>query len=144
MVCVCVPLLLIFCIPLFLIYNWYTSTTKSQFAESLWWLPYENINFYLGIDDITLFLVILTTFFFSPYLHFSGLVWYEKFWEIVYYSIFNLWISNDQRVLHARSSTNLCSSWKHDSNWYQPSNYFLFLRKKTPINIWAETFVFFF
>ncbi|KAF4349913.1 hypothetical protein G4B88_002335 (mitochondrion) [Cannabis sativa] len=26
------------------------STAKSQFVESLRWLPYENINFYLGID----------------------------------------------------------------------------------------------
>lgn len=30
--------------------------------ESLRWLPYENINFYLGIDGISLFFVILTTF----------------------------------------------------------------------------------
>nr|YP_010944374.1 NADH dehydrogenase subunit 4 [Lavandula angustifolia]WLW42260.1 NADH dehydrogenase subunit 4 [Lavandula angustifolia] len=38
------------------------STAKSQFVESLRWLPYENINFYLGIDGISLFCVILTTF----------------------------------------------------------------------------------
>ncbi|CAN0932141.1 NADH-ubiquinone oxidoreductase chain 4 [Linum grandiflorum] len=38
------------------------STAKSQFVESLRWLPYENINFYLGIDGISLFFVILTTF----------------------------------------------------------------------------------
>ncbi|CAN0859584.1 NADH-ubiquinone oxidoreductase chain 4 [Linum grandiflorum] len=38
------------------------STAKSQFVESLRWLPYENINFYLGIDVISLFFVILTTF----------------------------------------------------------------------------------
>ena len=44
----------------------------------------------------------------DPYLHFSGLVWYEKLWERVYYSISNLWISNDRRVLHAGSSTILC------------------------------------
>jgi NADH:ubiquinone oxidoreductase subunit 4 (subunit M) len=31
------------------------STAKSQFVESLRWLPYENIHFYLGIDDISLF-----------------------------------------------------------------------------------------
>ncbi|KAJ8426127.1 LOW QUALITY PROTEIN: hypothetical protein Cgig2_029571 [Carnegiea gigantea] len=38
------------------------STAKSQFVESLRWLPYENISFYLGIDDISLFFMILTTF----------------------------------------------------------------------------------
>ncbi|KAI5638326.1 hypothetical protein M9H77_00025 [Catharanthus roseus] len=38
------------------------STAKSQFVESLRWLPYENINLYLGIDGISLFFVILTTF----------------------------------------------------------------------------------
>nr|YP_010150832.1 NADH dehydrogenase subunit 4 [Citrus maxima]QQV73169.1 NADH dehydrogenase subunit 4 [Citrus maxima] len=38
------------------------STAKFQFVESLRWLPYENINFDLGIDGISLFFVILTTF----------------------------------------------------------------------------------
>ncbi|CAN1853475.1 NADH-ubiquinone oxidoreductase chain 4 [Linum perenne] len=38
------------------------STAKSQFVESLRWLPYENINFYLDIDGISSFFVILTTF----------------------------------------------------------------------------------
>nr|YP_009730984.1 NADH dehydrogenase subunit 4 [Epirixanthes elongata]QBB73133.1 NADH dehydrogenase subunit 4 [Epirixanthes elongata] len=38
------------------------STAKSQFVESLRWLPYENINLYLGLDGISLFFVILTTF----------------------------------------------------------------------------------
>nr|YP_010571551.1 NADH dehydrogenase subunit 4 [Salix integra]UZG93213.1 NADH dehydrogenase subunit 4 [Salix integra] len=38
------------------------STAKSQFVESLRWLPYENIHFDLGIDGISLFFVILTTF----------------------------------------------------------------------------------
>nr|YP_010415082.1 NADH dehydrogenase subunit 4 [Magnolia officinalis]YP_010940297.1 NADH dehydrogenase subunit 4 [Magnolia figo]YP_011001177.1 NADH dehydrogenase subunit 4 [Magnolia liliiflora]URW97803.1 NADH dehydrogenase subunit 4 [Magnolia officinalis]WLR81228.1 NADH dehydrogenase subunit 4 [Magnolia figo]WPN86013.1 NADH dehydrogenase subunit 4 [Magnolia liliiflora] len=38
------------------------STAKSQFVESLRWLPYENINFYMGIDGLSLFFVILTTF----------------------------------------------------------------------------------
>ncbi|KAL7087193.1 hypothetical protein ACP275_13G052100 [Erythranthe tilingii] len=38
------------------------STAKSQFVESLRWLPYENINLDLGIDGISLFCVILTTF----------------------------------------------------------------------------------
>lgn len=38
------------------------STANSQFVESLIWLPYENINLILGIDGISLFFVILTTF----------------------------------------------------------------------------------
>nr|YP_009871045.1 NADH dehydrogenase subunit 4 [Magnolia biondii]QKS32537.1 NADH dehydrogenase subunit 4 [Magnolia biondii] len=38
------------------------STAKSQFVESLRWLPYENIQFYMGIDGLSLFFVILTTF----------------------------------------------------------------------------------
>ncbi|KAI3872669.1 hypothetical protein MKX03_004244 [Papaver bracteatum] len=35
---------------------------KSQFVQSLRWLPYENINFYMGIDNLSLFFLILTTF----------------------------------------------------------------------------------
>nr|XP_045087806.1 NADH-ubiquinone oxidoreductase chain 4-like [Aegilops tauschii subsp. strangulata] len=38
------------------------SMAKSQFVESLRWLPYENIHLYMGIDGLSLFFVILTTF----------------------------------------------------------------------------------
>uniref|UniRef100_A0A452XED8 NADH-ubiquinone oxidoreductase chain 4 n=2 Tax=Aegilops tauschii subsp. strangulata TaxID=200361 RepID=A0A452XED8_AEGTS len=38
------------------------STAKSQFVESLRWLPYENIHLYMGIDGLSLFFMILTTF----------------------------------------------------------------------------------
>ncbi|XBH61690.1 hypothetical protein VPH35_116085 [Triticum aestivum] len=38
------------------------STAKSQFVESLRWLPFENIHLYMGIDGLSLFFVILTTF----------------------------------------------------------------------------------
>nr|XP_034585990.1 NADH-ubiquinone oxidoreductase chain 4 isoform X1 [Setaria viridis]WPN89964.1 NADH dehydrogenase subunit 4 [Setaria italica]WRO39344.1 NADH dehydrogenase subunit 4 [Paspalum vaginatum]WRO39362.1 NADH dehydrogenase subunit 4 [Paspalum vaginatum] len=38
------------------------STANSQFVESLRWLPYENIHLYMGIDGLSLFFVILTTF----------------------------------------------------------------------------------
>ncbi|VAH16902.1 unnamed protein product [Triticum turgidum subsp. durum] len=38
------------------------STAKSQFVESIRWLPYENIHLYMGIDGLSLFFVILTTF----------------------------------------------------------------------------------
>nr|UYI31096.1 NADH dehydrogenase subunit 4 [Calypogeia sphagnicola f. sphagnicola]UYI31180.1 NADH dehydrogenase subunit 4 [Calypogeia sphagnicola f. paludosa]UYI31222.1 NADH dehydrogenase subunit 4 [Calypogeia sphagnicola f. paludosa] len=37
-------------------------TAKFQFVETIRWLPYPNINFYIGIDGISLFFVILTTF----------------------------------------------------------------------------------
>nr|YP_008816166.1 NADH dehydrogenase subunit 4 [Roya obtusa]YP_009755754.1 NADH dehydrogenase subunit 4 [Roya anglica]AGZ90375.1 NADH dehydrogenase subunit 4 [Roya obtusa]QIQ22993.1 NADH dehydrogenase subunit 4 [Roya anglica] len=38
------------------------STSKFQFVETIQWLPYSNINFILGLDGISLFFVILTTF----------------------------------------------------------------------------------
>ncbi|KAF6169504.1 hypothetical protein GIB67_013204 [Kingdonia uniflora] len=38
------------------------STAKFQFVESIQWLPYSNIHFLLGIDGLSLFFVILTTF----------------------------------------------------------------------------------
>lgn len=37
------------------------STAKFQFVERLRWLPYENIHYYIGIDGLSLFFVILTT-----------------------------------------------------------------------------------
>nr|AND50358.1 NADH dehydrogenase subunit 4 [Flatbergium sericeum] len=38
------------------------STAKFQFVETIRWLPYSNIHFYIGIDGISLFFVVLTTF----------------------------------------------------------------------------------
>nr|YP_008816027.1 NADH dehydrogenase subunit 4 [Closterium baillyanum]AGZ90243.1 NADH dehydrogenase subunit 4 [Closterium baillyanum] len=38
------------------------STPLFQFVETIQWLPYSNINFVLGLDGISLFFVILTTF----------------------------------------------------------------------------------
>jgi NADH-ubiquinone oxidoreductase chain 4 len=38
------------------------STPKFQFVETLQWLPSSNINFYIGLDGISLLFVILTTF----------------------------------------------------------------------------------
>uniref|UniRef100_UPI0030FF1618 NADH dehydrogenase subunit 4 n=1 Tax=Cyathodium cavernarum TaxID=351593 RepID=UPI0030FF1618 len=37
-------------------------TAKFQFVETIRWLPYSNINFYIGIDGISSFFVISTTF----------------------------------------------------------------------------------
>lgn len=74
----------------------------ASFREYLFFFGYRRSLFILrDIDHIS-----------DPYLHFSGLVWYEKLWERVYYSISNSWISNDRRVLHAGSSTILCSPRK--------------------------------
>jgi proton-translocating NADH-quinone oxidoreductase chain M len=38
------------------------STAKFQFVETIRWLPHSNINLVLGVDGISLFLVVLTTF----------------------------------------------------------------------------------
>jgi len=38
------------------------STAKYQFITSFTWLPFSNINFYIGLDGISLLFVILTTF----------------------------------------------------------------------------------
>jgi Type II intron maturase len=38
------------------------STPHFQFVETIHWLPYSNINFYIGLDGISLLFVILTTF----------------------------------------------------------------------------------
>ncbi|KAK6786356.1 hypothetical protein RDI58_014881 [Solanum bulbocastanum] len=54
--------LITFLYPLVVRIQFDPSMAKSQFVESLQWLPYENINFYLGIDGISLFFMILTTF----------------------------------------------------------------------------------
>ncbi len=37
-------------------------TAKFQFVKTIRWLPYPNIHFYIGIDGISLFFVVLTTF----------------------------------------------------------------------------------
>ena len=63
------------------------STAKSQFVESLRWLPYENIHLYMGIDGLSLFFVILTTFLIPICISvgWSGMISYGK----EYYSISN-------------------------------------------------------
>ena len=37
------------------------STPHFQFVETIDWLPYSNMNFYIGLDGISVFFVILTT-----------------------------------------------------------------------------------
>lgn len=69
------------------------SLWKHQFVYGYRWY----LLILCGIDHI-----------FNPYLHFSRLVQYGKLWERVCYSISNLRISHDCRVLHAGSFTILC------------------------------------
>lgn len=38
------------------------STPNFQFVQTLYWLPYFNVNFYIGLDGISLLFVVLTTF----------------------------------------------------------------------------------
>jgi proton-translocating NADH-quinone oxidoreductase chain M len=54
--------LLTFILSLFLWIFFDKSTSKFQFVEEFIWIPSSNINFYIGIDGISLFFVILTTF----------------------------------------------------------------------------------
>ena len=53
--------LVVFIISLYLWAAFDNSTAKFQFVESYEWIGASNINFYLGIDGISLFFVILTT-----------------------------------------------------------------------------------
>nr|QPZ85260.1 NADH dehydrogenase subunit 4 [Myuroclada maximowiczii] len=57
----CTSLITFLYSPLFWI-QFDNSTAKFQFVETIRWLPYSNINFYIGIDGISLFFVVLTTF----------------------------------------------------------------------------------
>jgi NADH:ubiquinone oxidoreductase subunit 4 (subunit M) len=53
--------LVVFIISLYLWAAFDNSTAKFQFVECYEWIGLSNINFYLGIDGISLFFVILTT-----------------------------------------------------------------------------------
>jgi len=53
--------LVVFILSLYLWAAFDNSTAKFQFVESYEWIGSSNINFYLGIDGISLFFVILTT-----------------------------------------------------------------------------------
>ncbi len=50
----------VFSIPLLLGFD--TSTSKYQFAEAYTWIPQFNINYIVGVDGISILLVMLTTF----------------------------------------------------------------------------------
>ena len=53
--------LVVFVLSLYLWAAFDNSTAKFQFVEAYEWIGSSNINFYLGIDGISLFFVILTT-----------------------------------------------------------------------------------
>jgi NADH-quinone oxidoreductase subunit M len=53
--------LLTFVISLVLFFNFRTDTYNFQFGEHMQWIPAYNINYTLGIDGITIFLILLTT-----------------------------------------------------------------------------------
>ena len=54
--------LITFVASLFLWILFDNSTAKFQFVEELSWLPGFNMNFYIGVDGISLFFILLTTF----------------------------------------------------------------------------------
>jgi len=54
--------LLTFVLSLYLWINFDNSTANFQFVTKINWIPYSNLSFSLGIDGISLFFVILTTF----------------------------------------------------------------------------------
>ncbi|MCX5805203.1 MAG: NADH-quinone oxidoreductase subunit M [Proteobacteria bacterium] len=53
--------LITFAVSLFLYFNFRTDTYNFQFGEHMQWIPTFNINYTLGIDGITIFLILLTT-----------------------------------------------------------------------------------
>ncbi len=54
--------LLTFFVSLYLWFEFDTSTAEFQFVEKHVWFPDYNIHYYLGVDGISLFMILLTTF----------------------------------------------------------------------------------
>ena len=54
--------LITFVLSLYLWIIFDNSTMDFQFINKIYWLPYYNLNLSLGIDGISLFFIILTTF----------------------------------------------------------------------------------
>ena len=54
--------LITFILSLFLWISFDSSTAKFQFTQELAWIPFSNIHIYLGLDGISLFFILLTTF----------------------------------------------------------------------------------
>jgi hypothetical protein len=70
--------LLTFLLSLLLWTNWETGQAGMQFGEDFAWLPEIGLRYHLGVDGISLFLVLLTTFLMPIALYFSNLYVHEK------------------------------------------------------------------
>jgi NADH-quinone oxidoreductase subunit M len=70
--------LITFAVSLLLWVNWDNSQAGMQFTESYNWFPSLSTRFTLGVDGISLFLVLLTTFLMPIAVYFSNLYVHEK------------------------------------------------------------------
>jgi NADH-quinone oxidoreductase subunit M len=70
--------LLTFLFSLLLWINWESGQAGMQFVEDFAWLPEINLRYHLGVDGISLFLVLLTTFLMPIALYFSNLYVHEQ------------------------------------------------------------------
>ena len=65
--------LVTFVVSLLLLVNWDNSQSGMQFLEDVAWLPELGMRYIMGVDGISLFLVLLTTFLMPIAVHFSNL-----------------------------------------------------------------------
>jgi NADH-quinone oxidoreductase subunit M len=70
--------LVTFVISLLLWTGWNDSVTGMQFVQDLPWLPELSMRYHVGVDGISLFLVLLTTFLMPIAIYFSNLYVHEK------------------------------------------------------------------
>jgi NADH-quinone oxidoreductase subunit M len=70
--------LLTFLFSLLLLTNWQSGQPGMQFVEDFAWLPEINLRYHLGVDGISLFLVLLTTFLMPIALYYSNLYVHEQ------------------------------------------------------------------
>jgi NADH-quinone oxidoreductase subunit M len=70
--------LLTFLISLLLWTNWETGQAAMQFVEKATWLPEADLYYHLGVDGISLFLVLLTTFLMPIAIYFSNLYVHDR------------------------------------------------------------------
>ncbi len=61
-----------FVVSLLLWFNWENGQASMQFVEDLRWLPELHLRYHLGVDGISLFLVLLTTFLMPITIYFSN------------------------------------------------------------------------
>ena len=70
--------LLTFVISLLLWVNWSDGEAAMQFVEKVAWLPAANLFYHMGVDGISLFLVLLTTLLMPISIYFSNLYVHER------------------------------------------------------------------